>query len=193
MISIRLQVKSEEQLPDVEGARSGQYDLDSTVVSAAETGSLNSFCLTPEDADCWSQDDDEITAQYQTLRRIHPDKDTISQMSVESTDSREPIFIAAAEIRRRLSESVDAPRSRTGFQRDPEDPSASVLKEPWEEKVKRIRSSSPYGNLPTWSLLSVIVKCGDDLRQELLAYQYLTLLQKIWKEEHVPLYVRPYK
>jgi len=187
------QVKSEEQLPDVEGARGGQFDLDQTVVSAAETGSLNSFCLSPEDADCWSQDDDEITAQYQTLRRIHPDKDTISQMSVESTDSREPIFIAAAEIRRRLSESVDAPRSRTGFKRDPEDPSASVLKEPWEEKVKRIRSSSPYGNLPTWSLLSVIVKCGDDLRQELLAYQYLTLLQKIWKEEHVPLYVRPYK
>jgi phosphatidylinositol 4-kinase len=39
----------------------------------------------------------------------------------------------------------------------------------------------------------VIVKCGDDLRQELLAYQYLTLLQKVWKEEHVPLYIRPYK
>jgi hypothetical protein len=185
------QVKSEEQLPD---AAENQFDsmLDQTVVSA-ETASLNSFCLSPEDADCWSQDDDEISAQYQTLRRIHQDKDTISQMSMESTDSREPIFIAAAEIRRRLSESVDAPRSRNGFQRDPEDPSASVLKEPWEEKVKRIRSASPYGNLPNWNLLSVIVKCGDDLRQELLAYQYLTLLQKIWKEEHVPLYVRPYK
>ena len=80
-----------------------------------------------EEADCWSQDDDEITAQYQTLRRIQ-DKDTISQMSVESTDSREPIFIAAAEIRRRLSQLVDGPRYRTGFKRDPEDPSASVLK-----------------------------------------------------------------
>lgn len=193
------QVKSEEQLPDVEG----QFDpagldtcypqeVNQTVLSAAETGSLNSFCLSP-DADCWSQDDDDITAQYQTMRHIHPDKDTISQMSMESTDSREPIFIAAAEIRRRLSESVDAPRTRKGFKRDPEDPSASVLKEPWPEKVKRIRSGSPYGNLPNWNLLSVIVKCGDDLRQELLAYQYLTLLQKIWKEEHVPLYVRPYK
>lgn len=190
------QVKSEEQLPDVDSAGLDTcypQDANQTVLSAAETGSLNSFCLNPEDADIWSQDDDDITAQYQTMRHIHPDKDTISQMSIESTDSREPIFIAAAEIRRRLSESVDAPRSRNGFKRDPEDPSASVLKEPWPEKVKRIRSGSPYGNLPNWNLLSVIVKCGDDLRQELLAYQYLTLLQKIWKEEHVPLYVRPYK
>merc|ERR1712192_133025 len=46
---------------------------------------------------------------------------------------------------------------------------------------------------PAWQLLSVIVKCGDDLRQELLAYQYLSLLRSVWKEERVPLYVRPYK
>jgi len=182
------QVKSEEQLPDPE------VDRGLIVSAAQETGSLSSFSWTgvPDEAECWSQDDDEISAQYQTLRRLQ-DRDTISQMSMESTDSREPIFIAAADIRRRLSESINAPKTKSGFKRDPEDPSASVLKEPWEDKVRRIRESSPYGHIPTWNLLSVIVKCGDDLRQELLAYQYLTLLQKIWKEEHVPLYVRPYK
>lgn len=63
------------------------------------------------------------------------------------------------------------------FQRDPEDPSAAALKEPWEDKVERIRESSPYGHLPHWSLLSVIVKCGDDLRQELMVYQVLKQLQ----------------
>jgi len=62
-------------------------------------------------------------------------------------------------------------------QRDPEDPSAAAMKEPWQEKVRRIRESSPYGHLTNWKLLSVIVKCGDDLRQELLAYQVLTQLQ----------------
>lgn len=65
------------------------------------------------------------------------------------------------------------------FQRDPEDPSAAALKEPWEEKVKRIRDASPYGQLPNWKLLSVIIKCGDDLRQELLVYQVLKVL-KVW-------------
>ncbi len=39
----------------------------------------------------------------------------------------------------------------------------------------------------------MIVKCGDDLRQELLAYQLLVTLQQIWREERVPLWLRPYK
>jgi phosphatidylinositol 4-kinase len=58
-----------------------------------------------------------------------------------------------------------------------EDPSASALSEPWDEKLARIRDASPYGADPNWRLLPVIVKTGDDLRQELLAYQLLTVLQ----------------
>lgn len=45
--------------------------------------------------------------------------------------------------------------------------------EPWDDKEKQIRMSSPYGHLPNWKLLSVIVKSGDDLRQELMATQLL--------------------
>lgn len=79
-------------------------------------------------------------------------------------------------------------------------------------KVRRVRESSPYGHLTSWRLLPVIVKCGDDLRQELLAYQVtdfyfgiqfqhfyreifqlLYTLQKIWNDERVPLWLRPYR
>ncbi|KAF3833441.1 hypothetical protein F7725_024645 [Dissostichus mawsoni] len=74
--------------------------------------------------------------------------------------------------------------------RDPEDPSAVALKEPWEEKDQ---GGLPYGHLLNWRLLSVIVKCGDDLRQELLAYQVLRQLQSIWQQERVPLWIKPYK
>uniref|UniRef100_A0A3Q2WYG7 Phosphatidylinositol 4-kinase beta n=1 Tax=Haplochromis burtoni TaxID=8153 RepID=A0A3Q2WYG7_HAPBU len=120
--------------------------------------------------------------------------DNISQFSVDSItslESKEPVFIAAGDIRRRLSENLA--HTPTAFRRDPEDPSAVALKEPWEEKVRRIREASPYGHLHTWRLLSVIVKCGDDLRQELLAYQVLRQLQSIWQQERVPLWIKPYK
>ena len=62
------------------------------------------------------------------------------------------------------------------------------MKEPWEEKVRRIRDSSPYGHLTNWKLLSAIIKCGDDLRQELLAYQVLSALQVcfLWLALQVP-------
>lgn len=144
-----------------------------------------------DDADCWSQDDDEI------LQVMFPNRskssDTISQFSTESStsaDSKDPVYIAAGDIRRRLSENIAAPKGK--FERDPEDPSAAALKEPWEEKVRRIQESSPYGHLPNWRLMSVIIKSGDDLRQELLVYQVLKQLQNIWNIEHVPLWIRPY-
>ncbi|XP_050409200.1 phosphatidylinositol 4-kinase beta [Patella vulgata] len=143
-----------------------------------------------DDADCWSQEDDEI---IQFALKCRP-SDTISQMSTESStsaDSKEPVYIAAGDIRRRLSENITAPKGK--FERDPDDPSAAALKEPWEEKVRRIRESSPYGHMPNWRLMSVIVKCGDDLRQELLVYQVLKQLQSIWRQEHVPLWIFPYK
>ncbi|XP_035202374.1 phosphatidylinositol 4-kinase beta isoform X3 [Oxyura jamaicensis] len=156
----------------------------------------SSFTTVPNydnDDEAWSVDD--IVELQVELPEIHTNScDNISQFSVDSItsqESREPVFIAAGDIRRRLSEQLA--HTPTAFKRDPEDPSAVALKEPWQEKVRRIREGSPYGHLPSWRLLSVIVKCGDDLRQELLAFQVLKQLQSIWEQERVPLWIKPYK
>ncbi|KAJ7307203.1 hypothetical protein JRQ81_009194 [Phrynocephalus forsythii] len=156
----------------------------------------SSFTTVPNydnDDEAWSVDD--IGELQVELPEMHTNScDNISQFSVDSItsqESKEPVFIAAGDIRRRLSEQLAHPP--TSFKRDPEDPSAVALKEPWQEKVRRIREGSPYGPLPNWRLLSVIVKCGDDLRQELLAFQVLKQLQSIWEQERVPLWIKPYK
>ncbi|KAL4646745.1 phosphatidylinositol 4-kinase beta isoform X1 [Arapaima gigas] len=155
-----------------------------------------SFSTVPNydnDDEAWSVDD--IGELQVELPEIHANScDNISQFSVDSItsqESKEPVFIAAGDIRRRLSEQLA--HTPTTFRRDPEDPSAVALKEPWQEKVRRIREASPYGHQPNWRLLSVIVKCGDDLRQELLAFQVLRQLQSIWEQERVPLWIKPYK
>ncbi|XP_066581456.1 phosphatidylinositol 4-kinase beta [Prorops nasuta] len=108
----------------------------------------------------------------------------------QGENRRGPVFVPA-EVKKKLCEMVATPSAT--FNHDPEDPSAAVLKEPWELKQKRIKASSPYGHLASWKVLAVIVKCGDDLRQELLAMQLLEMLQKIWQDEKVRLWVRPYK
>ncbi|XP_054854616.1 phosphatidylinositol 4-kinase beta isoform X2 [Eublepharis macularius] len=156
----------------------------------------SSFTTVPNydnDDEAWSVDD--IVELQVELPEVHTNScDNISQFSVDSItsqESKEPVFIAAGDIRRRLSEQLA--HTPTSFKRDPEDPSAVALKEPWQEKVRRIREGSPYGHLPNWRLLSVIVKCGDDLRQELLAFQVLKQLQSIWEQERVPLWIKPYK
>ncbi|KAG7162169.1 phosphatidylinositol 4-kinase beta-like [Homarus americanus] len=198
--------RSEENLVDSPASTSSsQLDLTATPTTTAtattsglgSTSSIPSSLSSPhltsgyiDESDCWSHEDDEISQQYYRPKKLR-DRDTISMMSLDSCDSRELTNREAADIRRRLSETVNAPK--TGFKRDPEDPSAAALKEPWQDKVERIRESSPYGHLASWRLQSVIVKCGDDLRQELLAYQLLCMFQKVWAEEKVSLWLRPYK
>lgn len=168
--------------------------------------------------DCWSQSDvtdlDHMEAASKTMDNSSfttkhasggaqsSDSMSLSHLSVLSIDSiisgdnisveGQDIRVAAVDIRRRLSQNING-KCPVGFSRDPDDPSAAVLKEPWVTKQQRIREASPYGHLPNWRLLSVIVKCGDDLRQELLAYQMLVELERIWVEERVQLWLKPYR
>ncbi|OIW19985.1 hypothetical protein TanjilG_31862 [Lupinus angustifolius] len=59
----------------------------------------------------------------------------------------------------------------------------------WEAKKERIRNASVHGNLPGWDLRSVIVKSGDDCRQEHLAI----IMPDIFQEAGLPLWLRPYE
>jgi hypothetical protein len=115
---------------------------------------------------------------------------SITSISISSNIS----YISAQEIRKRL-EQEHSKITKSGLNgiRDPDDPSMNALREPWVVKEARIRESSPYGHYPNWRLLPVIIKSGDDLRQELMAFQFLYKLQQIWNNEHVPIYVRPSK
>ncbi|KAG6900884.1 hypothetical protein C0993_010002 [Termitomyces sp. T159_Od127] len=73
------------------------------------------------------------------------------------------------------------------------DPSAVVFSESWAAKKSRIRHGSPYGHLANWDCVSVIVKTGDDLRQEQLAVQLIHEFQQIWEEEKCPCWVRYFR
>lgn len=46
-----------------------------------------------------------------------------------------------------------------------------IFREAWARKSARVKQQSPFGHLPGWKLVPVIVKSEDDLRQEQLAYQ----------------------
>ncbi|ATY67128.1 phosphatidylinositol 4-kinase PIK1a [Cordyceps militaris] len=79
-----------------------------------------------------------------------------------------------------------------GVQRrgDRDDPSAAVFGEAWEAKKERIRTSSPYGWMKNWDLVSVIVKTGADLRQEAFACQLIHVCHKIWVDAGVDVWVK---
>ena len=62
----------------------------------------------------------------------------------------------------------------------------------WGHTVEIARSLSPYGKKEGWGLIPVIVKAGDDMRQEVLAMQLITTFDRIWKEAELPVRLNPY-
>lgn len=73
-----------------------------------------------------------------------------------------------------------------------ENQEAFIYEDLYEQEI-RVRSSSPYGNLLSWRMVNIIVKTGDDLRQEQLAIQLLTFFQQIFKENKLNLWLYPYE
>ncbi|KAG5494089.1 hypothetical protein JKF63_01923 [Porcisia hertigi] len=59
-------------------------------------------------------------------------------------------------------------------------------------RMARVRKSSPWGAHPNWSMNAMIVKAGDDLRQEELALQLISTFHNIWQEAGLTVCVRPY-
>ncbi|CAF4432521.1 unnamed protein product, partial [Rotaria sp. Silwood2] len=201
------------QPTSVSGAIGSYLNCETQSLDSELIDSYRSF-INSEDADIWSTSD-EVTADdqqqsqsqsqlqlqlqlqsvsrrngligYRSNHTMNINPETQSIRSTESHLSQQEIM--PSEIRKRLTEV-----KTTGpilFDRDPDDPSAATLKEPWDKKEQRIRQASPYGHLRNWRLVAAIVKCGDDLRHELLAYQFMVRLKEIWANEHVPVFVRP--
>eukprot|EP00897_Mesotaenium_endlicherianum_P006775 jgi/Mesen1/6125/ME000313S05253 len=67
------------------------------------------------------------------------------------------------------------------------------LGERWAERKARIRKASKFGSSPDWDLKSMIVKSGDDCRQEHLAVQLVSHFSDIFVEAGLPLWLRPYE
>ncbi|XP_077224269.1 phosphatidylinositol 4-kinase beta 1-like [Tasmannia lanceolata] len=75
----------------------------------------------------------------------------------------------------------------------PPKPSDALSGELWEIKKERIRKASVHGKSHGWDLRSIIVKSGDDCRQEHLAVQLVSHFYDIFQEAGLPLWLRPYE
>ena len=62
-----------------------------------------------------------------------------------------------------------------------------------EQKTLRLRKISPFGNLSSYKLFNLIIKSGEDLRQEQFATQLINEFLQIFKFEKVKCWLQPYE
>lgn len=123
--------KSEEYLESNVGSSSdGNSDVKIHIEKVSDNAtSMENVVRDWSDDDVWSQEEDEITAQYLNLRKIS-EKDSISELSLESVDSREqaaPTSFNIGDVRMRHRNNLYSEVAKP-FSNDPEDPSAAALK-----------------------------------------------------------------
>lgn len=63
----------------------------------------------------------------------------------------------------------------------------------WMLRTAELRRTSPFRSSPGWAAESVIVKTGDSLKQEIIAFQLLTEMKEIWREEGTAVWVHAYQ
>lgn len=71
--------------------------------------------------------------------------------------------------------------------------SQQAFGESFASRRRRIQAASEYHRtLPHTDVISLIFKHGDDVRQEVMATQFIALFAKIFAEASLPLYLHPY-
>ena len=63
----------------------------------------------------------------------------------------------------------------------------------WAQQKETIRAQSRFKNFESYDLKCLLFKGGDDLRQELMAIQFIESLQDIFTEENIPIFMQPYE
>ncbi|KAL3135684.1 hypothetical protein ABBQ38_006156 [Trebouxia sp. C0009 RCD-2024] len=92
-----------------------------------------------------------------------------------------------------LDTAYSSPSGLHAAQEKARNEAIAVYGERFDAKCKRIQSESPHGRRPAWAVRPVIVKSGDDCRQELLAVQLISTFYDIFQEAQLPLWLRPYE
>ncbi len=62
----------------------------------------------------------------------------------------------------------------------------------WEFKQERFKKESPYGDFSSYRIRQVIVKGGDDLRQEMVAMQLIKKIRDYFLQDGAPLFIHVY-
>jgi phosphatidylinositol 4-kinase len=65
--------------------------------------------------------------------------------------------------------------------------------ERWNDVKERVSQTSPFSKAPSWNLRPLIVKGHDDLRQEVLAMQFIRKVKSALGASNLSLWLRPYE
>jgi len=123
---------------------------------------------------------------HRKSRRV-PSYEALKTMAEKHRKQTAPSFFE--EPKPREDPPSVAIKKAAGTYFDPND----LFGESFAQQKARMRAASVFGNQPGWNLRSVIVKAGDDCRQELMAVQLMKEFHNIFVQDGLQAWLRPIK
>jgi len=153
---------------------------------------------------------EEEKGDYQNLSfarnsSMGEDEDSLNMSNYSSPASFNKIKLMKAKTgepisKNRKEASVNTDEEEMSFTRKSKDNAVSIkeptnflFKETFEQQSERMRKASVFGSLKTWKIMKMIVKSGDDLRQEQFAMQIIDVMNQIFQVNEVGCWLRPYE
>lgn len=96
-------------------------------------------------------------------------------------------------LSQRKEEDISMYRDKRSGSKTIKTPTNFLFKETFEQTSERLRKASIFGSLKTWKIIKIIVKSGDDLRQEQFAMQLIDSMSQIFKVCEVGCWLKPYE
>ncbi len=126
-------------------------------------------------------------------------KNTMSeanQFAINSVKESTKESYLDSEVKKTAPDDVENPNENIPteiFYEEEKKQKDPIFGEKFKDQAKRLRKNSPFGNCSSWKLFKIIVKSGEDLRQEQFATQLINEFYQIFKLEKLDIWLKPYE
>jgi phosphatidylinositol kinase/protein kinase (PI-3 family) len=105
----------------------------------------------------------------------------------------EELIVQRSKFRERLNKKIDPMMKATSKKAPVKSKGFGPWETLWVNKKETFQKESPYKDFPSYRIRQIIVKGGDDLRQEIIAQQVLRKLKTIFTNEGTSLKLQTYE
>ncbi|CAD8075160.1 unnamed protein product [Paramecium sonneborni] len=157
-----------------------------------------SLNLTKRRSSSWSDtENSQISEERQEIISPQKSKDLEDGLSQVSSDQQLPtLSVSVIEQDLQISDLLQSPKQQTQSVSYIQNKTNSKLNpwgEDWQDKFQRIKQQSIFKNFDSLRIRVIMVKGGDDLRQELLIMQVIQKMNEIFRSAQLNLYLKPYE
>ncbi|CAD8161225.1 unnamed protein product [Paramecium octaurelia] len=146
----------------------------------------------------WS-DTENSQASVERQEKHSPQKSKDLEDSFSSTSSEHQIStlnIGVVEQNQQIQGIVQSPisqRSSVNYIQNKSNSTLNPWGEDWKDKINRIKQESKFKDFESLKIRVIMVKGGDDLRQELLIMQVIQKMHEIFRSTQLNLFLKPYE